>query len=211
MAAIMAADRLFGDNKYAELKNSWLKKVNKRLDLQTGLIPHHTDPYNGEMLEGARGSSQSLMLSFLPEIDAEFAESQNILYEKYFVTSRLGLTGIREYPKGSKGTGDIDSGPVILGIGGAASVVGQRAAALNNRPARFVELRNALEAFGIAYTSSGKKRFIFGQLTVANVFIAWSNAAEQREGQFKTGWWQWQFQLYSFVLTVVLAWLFRKL
>lgn len=211
MAAVSEADQLSGNSSYAQLKKIWLRKVKQRLDPKTGLIPHSVTPYNGEIQEGPRGSSQSLMLSFLPAIDSVFAKEQYALYEQYFATHRLGLTAISEYPKGTSGRGDIDSGPVIWGVGGAASIVGQRAAAVNGRPARYKELRNTFEAFGMAFTWSGKKRFVFGQLTVADAFIPWSNALENREDKFPTGGWQWQFQLYSLIVFGILVWLLRKL
>ena len=134
-----------------------------------------------------------------------------MLYEKYFVDTRLGLTGIREYPKGQEGDGDIDSGPVIWGIGGAASLVGQRAAGIHKKEQRFVELRNIVEAFGTAYQWNGKKRFIFGQLAVADAFIAWANAVEQRKGQFKSSSWRGTFKLFSLGLFLLIGWVICRI
>ncbi|MEM6772720.1 MAG: hypothetical protein AAF597_19230, partial [Bacteroidota bacterium] len=108
MAAVANAGKILLDESLLIVTAAWLNKIRLRLDPETGLIPHQTDAYNGETLEGARGSSQSLMLSFLPEIDPEFAADQYQVYEELFTTSRLGLPGVREYPKGSTGTGDID-------------------------------------------------------------------------------------------------------
>jgi hypothetical protein len=150
------------------------------------------------------------MLCLLPEIDSMFAEEQFVLYEQYFVTARLGLPGIREYPAGIDGNGDIDSGPVIWGIGGAASVVGQRAAAANGREDLYVGLRNSLEAFGAAYPLFGKKKYLFGQLPMADAFIAWGNAVEKvpANGRYPK---PWGIHLVSLLLLLLFGWLVRKL
>ena len=40
----------------------------------------------------------------------------------------------------------------------------------------YAGLRNSIEGFGCAITLGGKKRYIFGQLPMADVFIAWSHS-----------------------------------
>lgn len=177
IASLATYDRHFDTLRFRPVIESWLTKVKTQLDPTTGLIPHVV--YENAPSQGARGSSQSLILSLLPEIDSTFAAEQFVLYEKYFVTSRLGLPAIREYPKETVGEGDVDSGPVIWDIGGAASIVGQRAALVNGNKELYVGLRNSIEAFGFAYTWFGDKKYVGGQLPMADAFIAWSNAAEK--------------------------------
>lgn len=208
VASLAAYDRMLGEKRYAATVTNWLSKVNTRLDPATGLIPHVV--YSGAPPQGARGSSQSLMLSLLPEIDSAFAAAQYRLYEQHFVTSRLNLPAIREYPVGIEGQGDIDSGPVIWGIGGAASVVGQRAAAANGRPDRYIGLRNSIEAFGAAYTLFGRKQYVFGQLPLADAFIAWANAAEQEpsEGHYPH---PWLLHGLALLVGILLGWLMWRL
>jgi len=111
---------------YDSFVNTWLEDVKGSLDSITGLIPHEVDFETQTVLEGAKGSSQSLMLNFLIEIDSTFAKAQFEKYRTQFLDYRFGLPGIREYPKGTKSGADIDSGSVLLGIGGSASLVGQR-------------------------------------------------------------------------------------
>jgi len=190
IASLAAHDRHFNSSRYKSTIENWLTKVKANLDPTTGLVPHHTDVRTGAVIHGARGSSQSLMLSLLPDIDSAFAAGQFAIYEKLFVTERLGLPGVREYPLGTEGGGDIDSGPVIWGIGGAASLVGQRAAAKNGRHDLYLGLRNSVEAFGLAHTLFGRKKYLFGQLPIADAFIAWSNAVEHSkiEGKRPVPW-----------------------
>ena len=119
IASLAVHDQVF-PSRYQQRIQQWVAAVKARTD-EHGLIPHTVAAHDGSVVELARGSSQSLMLSLLPEIDPAFAEAQFALYKPLFVAYRFGLPGIREYPKGTGGTGDIVSGPVLLGIGGAAS------------------------------------------------------------------------------------------
>jgi len=115
VASLTMHDRMF-EPQYEKTVATWIAKVRQRLDTATGLIPHATNAATGYAVEGARGgSSQSLILCFLPEIDSVFAHEQFARYKELFLDYRLGLPGIREYPKGNTGLGDVDSGPVIWG------------------------------------------------------------------------------------------------
>jgi len=129
-----------------------------------------------------------------------------------FSDNRFGLSGIRQYPSGIKGGGDIDSGPIIFGIGGAASIVGQRVYAQQNDWATYEGLRNSIESFGFGLTINKKKRYIFGQLPMADAFICWSNAIEKTSDQVKvTTNWRIRFHLYSAFVLAVLFLIFKLL
>ena len=209
MAALALHDS-FLEKKYGDAIASWISKVKTHLD-SSGMIPHRVDPVSGETLEEARGSSQSLILNFLFEIDPVFARQQFSLYKKHFLDTRFGLPGIREYRHGSTGFGDVDSGPVILGIGGSASVVGLRTMALFGEYEIAEGLRNSIEAFGMGYSRGHKKKYLFGAIPVADAFIAWANSTEIDEKHvIKTnGNWQYKFHLWSilFIAPVVLLFL----
>jgi hypothetical protein len=111
--------------KYQAVIQRWLRMTRANHD-PLGLIPHEADAHDGTVLVPARGSSQSLMLAILPEIESVYARQQFALYKTHFTDYRVGLPGIREFPKGIVGTADTDSGPVLFQIGGAASIVGRR-------------------------------------------------------------------------------------
>jgi hypothetical protein len=93
------------------------------LDPATGLIPHRIDPQTGEILQGARGSSLVLLLSFLPELDADFSHLQYARYRELYTKSVLDFVLTREYPPGTFGIGDVDSGPLVAGLSPVASGV----------------------------------------------------------------------------------------
>jgi hypothetical protein len=191
---------------------NWVAKVKLHLDTN-GLMPHSAEYFSGLPHENARGSSQGLILNFLFEIDSFFARQQFKIYKEKFLTTRFGLPGICEYPEGESGTGDIDSGPVIFGIGGAASLVGLRAMTVFGEDKTAIGLRNSIEAFGFASTSGKEKRFLFGKLPIADAFIAWANSAEMSKSKaLSTNEnWRWRFQLYSFLILVLMTFIFFKI
>lgn len=206
LAALALHDQLFNPS-FDYTLQAWLRRIKAHLDPITGLIPHAYQPnYSG----AARGSSQSLMLNFLPLIDSTFARSQFDLYQQHFLSYRFGLPGIREYPKGTPGVGDIDSGPILFGIGGAASVVGARTMVMNGACSKHIAIRNSIEGFGVPTRWGSKKKYLGGKLAIADAFIAWSNALSCRCSSTRISI-PWQFHLYSFVLILSLGWLAYKI
>jgi hypothetical protein len=209
VAALAQHDRLYTST-YRPHINAWWRGVNQNLDPR-GFIPHSADPGTGKPIEHARGSSQSLMQVFLPEIipgDHGFDA-----YCRVFLGSRLGLPGIREYPKGKDGTGDIDSGPVILGMGGAATIVGMRAMRAHHRHSNSIALRNTVEALALPLKINGRKKYLFGKLPIADVFITWAqgpytlaeNAGTTGRYEEADKGWRIKFQIGSIVTCIAIA------
>lgn len=210
IASLRIHDQLF-EKSYVVKVDNWVSQLTLFLDEETGLIPHSVDSQTGKTTEGARGSSQSLMLNFLNEIDSSFSKKQFELYLGHFYTQRFFLPGIKEYPKAKSGIGDIDSGPVILGVGGAASVVGQRTMGVHRYWSVYQGLRNSIELFGFGYRDSSGKNYLFGQLPMADAFIAWSNSIEYAPDQLTDlSNWRLAFQLCSVLLLGISVYLIRK-
>ncbi|MFD2786594.1 hypothetical protein [Hymenobacter rubripertinctus] len=195
VAALAWHDRLYLP-RYQPLLRQWVRRVRGHLDSR-GLIPHRAAAGSGQSAEDARGSSQSQLLNFLIEIDPTFARQQFRLYRRYFLTSRLGLPGIREAARGAPPTADVDSGPVIWDVGGAASLVGRRTMQRYADTTTAVGLRNSIEGFGAALSISGNKRYLFGQLPIADAFIAWANSIEAGREIRAAANWRGPFQLRS--------------
>lgn len=203
VASLSLHDQLF-EPKYEDVIEKWLSEVNERLD-SDGMIPHSVHPGNGKPKENARGSSMALMLIFLYDIDVQFAQGQFLLFKENFIDTVVGLTGVREYPKGYSGTGDIDSGPVIFGFGGAATIVGMQTLSLFGEHNASLNIRNAVEAIAFPMESEHDKEYFFGAVPMADAFIAWSHSrvrSPAREIVFV------EFRLWSVILFAVLAVLF---
>ncbi|MCA8831410.1 hypothetical protein LF252_12300 [Hymenobacter sp. BT728] len=210
VAALAWHDRLYAP-RYQALIQRWVRAVDTHLDGHR-LIPHAVHAGSGRVLTPARGSSQSQLLNFLVEIDSAYARQHFLRYRARFLTSRLGLPGIREATEGEPDAEDIDSGPVIWGVGGAASIVGRRTMQRYHDTTTAVGLRNSIEAFGAPWQSCGEKRYLFGQLPIADAFIAWSNSLEATRPIGAVAGWRTIFQLVSAAVvagTVWLLWLTR--
>ena len=204
LASLALHDRLF-EPKYTAVIANWLNRIKAHLDEKTGLIPHSFSLFDNKGIE-VRGSSQSMMLSFLPEIDPIFAQNQYKLYKKWFVEIKLGLPAVREYPMGMTGDGDVDSGPVIWDVGGAASIVGIRAATQNSDFELAKSLRNSIEAFAFSTNFQDEKTYFMGKLPVIDAFMAWSNSLNQPANEPKTWGGSWQFLLLSVLFAVPFCW-----
>ncbi len=174
IASLAIHDRIFKPL-YGDVIKLWLERVRRKVD-SIGLIPHSVEATTGIPLEHARGSSQCLILSFLRDIDRGFAREQFDIFKEKFPDKCFGLYGVREYPKGVSGAGDIDSGPVIFQIGAAASIVGMRTLNTYSEKKHAASLRNSIEAFGFPMHRSGAKMYLLGQLPMADVFIAWAHS-----------------------------------
>jgi hypothetical protein len=147
MAALRLHDTLLPARFGATIER-WIRAARDRLDPATGLLPHRADPTTGQPIEGARGSSQSIIARFLTEIDPAWGREQYVLFHRQFVATPLGVAGVREYPQGIAGTGDVDSGPLVLGISLSASAVAMGAALAQGDDALADPLLHASETFG---------------------------------------------------------------
>ena len=199
VASLAIHDRIYIP-RYDTIIKEWVQKIKGDLD-GNGLIPHQVDARSSEIIESARGSSMSLMLAFLNDIDPTFARQQFEIYKKEFVDLRFGLPGIREYPKGTEGEGDVDSGPVIFGIGASATIVGMRVFnEYDDRPVP-VAIRNGIESFGMPVNFNGRKEYLFGMLPMADAFIAWAHASDPmfEKSNSTNAWWRFLFHFYSFL------------
>lgn len=203
MASVAGSAKIGLASYEAEIAN-WLDKVKQQVD-SLGLIPHSVEWKSGRVREDARGNSQGLILNFLIEIDEEFAKHQFEIYKATFLDYRLSLPGIREHPKGVEHSGDIDSGPVIWGIGGAASLVGQRTMGIYGESAIAIGIRNSIESFGLGLSINGEKSYLMGKLPIADAFIAWSNSLEaNEENRLSTKKkWRLKIQLVSILLVLI--------
>jgi len=176
IATLRLHDSLFPE-RFSMTIQRWLEEAQARLDPLTGLLPHRADSRTGEVLEGARGSSQSLVARFLVEVDPEWGRSQYGLFRRQFVAPFLGAPGVREYPESIAGQGDIDSGPLLAGFSPSATVVLIGAAQVQGDREVADALIDASEAAGLPIRWAGGKRYLFGLLPVGDAFLVWAKTS----------------------------------
>lgn len=208
VAALRLHGRLFGP-RFEPVIADWLTSARAQLDPETGLLPHRVAP----VVRGARGSSQSLIQRFLPEIDPDWADEQYSEFRRQFVDTPLGLPGVREYPHGTAGAGDVDSGPLILGVSASATVVAIGAARVHGDRSLAGALTGLGEGLGVPVTLGGSKRYALGVLPIGDAFLAWSAAAPAgAEAPFPpaTARW-WRLPWHVLVLAVIAGLWYRTL
>ncbi|WP_432840525.1 hypothetical protein [Dactylosporangium sp. CA-092794] len=164
---------------YGQTVARWVDRARGRLDPATGLLPHVTDPATGEPLQGARASSQSVIQRFLADIDPGFAREQYLRFRELFVVRPLGLgPAVREYPQGTDGGGDVDSGPLPLGVSLSATVVTIGAAVVQGDRSLAAALSSYGELAGVPIDTTRTKRYALGLLPIGDAFLVWARTAE---------------------------------
>lgn len=163
--------------RYGDTISRWLENAKQRLDPTTGLLPHRVDPRTGHGLETARGSSQSMIVRFLIDIDPEWAAEQYQTFRGEFVDFFGTVPGIREHPQGINRGGDVDSGPLINGLSASATVVTMGTAFLYSDRELGETWVHVGEAVGSPIWWDDTKRYNLGLLPIGDSFLVWSQTA----------------------------------
>ncbi|MFV0429443.1 MAG: hypothetical protein ACK5KO_08460 [Arachnia sp.] len=170
MAAVHRVSALRPVPGLAETTDRWLEKLEQHRDESTGLWVHES---GGDL---PRGSSQSIIQTFLPDISAALAETQWQRYRSAFLVAAVGLIGFREYPIGQQGDGDVDSGPLLFGVSASASAVSLAAARVNGDLAVATNLDREAELLGLTLPAFPGRSFALGQLPIGDAFVAWARS-----------------------------------
>ena len=167
---------------------NWILAARGLVDESLGALSHSANPSTGLPMGGVRGGSLALMSRVLVDADPDFAREQYSILRSSFVDYRGGMPGVREYPHGVSGTGDVDSGPLLLGFAGPAVVVGAAAARVHGDLEMANVLLGVVEAFGFPLQFRSRRRYAAGLLPVGDAFLAWSRSSALPEAGTGEGW-----------------------
>lgn len=124
-AATLASLQRFDEGHHGALAAKaiarWRSALASHTDARTGL-PWSELTGAGPGARLPRGCAQSYLVRYASEFDAPFAREAWERYRAHFFT-RVPAVGFREWPRGVERRGDLDSGPIIFGIGTAASAL----------------------------------------------------------------------------------------
>ena len=95
-------------------------------------------------------------------------------FRRTFVVEEVGLFGVREYPRGTDGVGDVDSGPLLLGVSASASTVTLAAARVVGDTELATALDREAELLGLPLRWGDERRYALGLLPVGDAFLAWA-------------------------------------
>ncbi len=105
----------------------WARVLAAHLDEASGL-PRSELTGRGPGARWPRGCAHSYLTRYVAEFDPALAASWWAPYRAGFLVRLGGVVGFREWPRGVAQPPDLDSGPIVLGIGAAASAFGIAAA-----------------------------------------------------------------------------------
>ncbi|MEU8895869.1 hypothetical protein [Nocardia sp. NPDC048505] len=159
-AAIAVHGRVTGVDHSAVLTH-WARRVRAvQIDAGTGLVIQRMGT-DGHAHDAPRASGTGLAAYFAGFADRELAAE---LAAALFGQERglLGFSGIREYGDGYDGPGDMDSGPVLLGVSVSATGFALAPARAFGHREIFTRLYRTTDLLGVPLRSGTRQRFLTG-------------------------------------------------
>ncbi len=160
LAAVRIGDHLDGTDHSAFFRR-WVKTARANLtDPATGLLIS-SFTLDGQPLDGPEGSSIWMSAHCLQLIDEEFAADQYKRARRELGREVCGFAYAREWPATWQGPMDVDSGPVVPGLGvsaGSSGLAFVGAAAFDDR-AYFRSLRTSLDFAGFPLEDEGRLQY----------------------------------------------------
>ena len=140
----------------------WASLVEKvQIDPASGLLVQRMGAFDGRRHDAPRGSGTGLGAYFAGFADRRIA---GLLARGLFrhEADFCGFGAIREYAPGHPGQGDVDSGPVLLGVSVSATGFALAVARASGRPDSFERLYRTTDLFGAPWSSADRMRFLSG-------------------------------------------------
>ena len=132
------------------------------VDPASGMLIQALDVRTGEAWDAPRSSGTALAVYFLafadPELSAELYEA----LERECIGGPPWLGAVKEYPRGVSGSGDIDSGPLILGYSVSASGFALAGARIHQDRRAYTRIYRTSRTFGLPHRRDGERRYLTG-------------------------------------------------
>jgi len=142
--------------------DGWAARLPALRDAETGLLVQSVAPTSGRVVDGPRGSGTALAAWFLSFADAESSRSLYEAVRGHLRRDLLGFGAVREYPPGIDGRGDIDSGPVVLGVSISATGFTLAGSRIHGDAETFASLWATAYLFGAPVDRDGTRSFALG-------------------------------------------------
>jgi hypothetical protein len=159
MGGLARCDRVYG-GEASKAKDKMLASIRRHyLDEATGLFATYVDPAHHRVIQGPRGICITYGLHFLKDYAPEFAADQYARAKRHLIRTGLGVGAVLETPPGQEFSGDVDSGPVLFGLGLSASGFAIPAAATHGDREAALSLLRASVLAGAPQLQGGKLRY----------------------------------------------------
>jgi hypothetical protein len=165
VAAVAAAIAVHGRATHVahdRVLRHWAERVRAvQIDPASGLVIQRMDARTGAPHDAPRASGTGLAAYFAGFADRGVAEllAAGLLRQE---ATHLGFGAIREYAEDRSGPGDVDSGPVVLGVSVAATGFALAPARALGHADAFVRLYRTTDLFGFPVAGGGRRRFAVG-------------------------------------------------
>ena len=171
VASLALYYRLHPDEDSSMLER-WFAKMEKLRDPRTGFLPFQLSS-DGATLQPGRGSGEAWTIFYLSYADPEWAKAQfGRLKQHMYQPLLVGMAGIREYPDGVEGRGDVDSGPVILGASPAGTGFALAGARLTGDVDFLQRMLRTSELVGFTWSWGGRRQYLMAPLVGDAIMLA---------------------------------------
>ncbi|HEX2874433.1 MAG TPA: hypothetical protein VHP33_24430 [Polyangiaceae bacterium] len=140
---------------------AWRTAFSRYIDADSGLLHQAASAETGVTFDKPRGSGTAISAYALSFADPELSRKLfNGLRRQ--TLNVLGFGMMREYAAGQAGAGDIDSGPVFLGVGVSATGFSAAAARVHRDDQLFTALYRTVDLFGVPLDNGNESHFMSG-------------------------------------------------
>lgn len=148
------------------------------VDPATGWVVQARALADGSALDAPRGSGTALSAWFLAPADVSLSDRLYRAHRDDGVRSLLGFGAMREYPSDRFGLGDIDSGPVLLGVGVSATGFALSGARIHGDRRTYRRLFRTAWLFGVPIDTAHGRPFATGGALGNAILLAMLTAGE---------------------------------
>ena len=155
---------------------AWRARFRRYIDRDSGLLYQAADARTGSPIDAPRGSGTAIAVYATAFVDRDLSRELYAALRRQAL-SVLGFGMMREYPAGQRGDGDIDSGPVLLGVGVSATGFALAAARLHGDRELFTQLYRTVDLFGVPLRDARGRHFMSGGPLGNAILLAMTGAS----------------------------------
>lgn len=142
----------------------WLKAMKTRYGSQYEGLPLSALDDQVGYAKLPRGCALSWTVLYMDQFAPAEADTLYAAYRKLYIAEVFGFGAFREWPPGISRGMDGDSGPVILGVGAAATGLGVGAARLHRDGRAYTLAMRSAATFGLPTTLAPTRRYVTAPL-----------------------------------------------
>ncbi|MBU52752.1 MAG: hypothetical protein CL920_29020 [Deltaproteobacteria bacterium] len=149
-------DKLYNKDLLQAPLQGWLRYMKRHATNKRGL--HYSNVTGSRMWRSPRGCGLSWSILYLGRMAPKAARTLYKAYKRHHFVQLAGMGGFREWPRGVKGYVDNDTGPIVFGIGAAATAFGIGAARVMGDHTTTEQLQRTRHIVNTSIQWVGKRR-----------------------------------------------------